>query len=231
MSAVECLAMHLYDEPEAPSVRCRTPVDRALETTALWCLEKRPAHRPQSAEELKVALLEAVDRPSESELLARAVARTSTTREMRAAAAGLPPTRPVPRPGAEVGELRVLLVEPAARPFSESALPILRAQGGEVLVVRRGAREALEQVPPAIEAVVVDIRTGAQEALDAIEAWLRGGGLAACALLVVGPDDAMDAMTRALSIGVADYVPASDLSRLAKKLARAVRRHKRPAAS
>ncbi|MCA9517180.1 MAG: serine/threonine protein kinase [Myxococcales bacterium] len=223
-SAVECLAMHLYDEPEPPSSRCRVPIDRALETTALWCLEKNPLNRPQSADELKVALQEAVDRPSESELLARAIAQTATSREARAVAAGIAPTRPAPRPGQEVGDLRVLLVEPYGVPFAESALPVLRAQGGDVLVVRRPVHAALEHVPAATQAVVVDIRDDAHRALDAVGAWLAAGGAGAAPVVVVGADDAMDAMTRALSVGVADYVPASDLT----KLARAVRRHQRP---
>jgi serine/threonine-protein kinase len=225
VSPVECLAMHLYDEPVPPSQRARGPVDKALETTALWCLEKAPENRPQTIDEVKVALLEAIDRPSDGAMLARALEETTRRREERAAAAGIADTERVARPLVAAG-LEVLVLQCAGVDFGRSACTTLRSQGASCEL-----GESLD-VPPVFEsgrtdAVVVDIRSEPAAMLDTLASWLAGGVLGGRPLVVVGPDDDMSAMTRTLTIGGADYVPESDLARLPKKLTRAVRRRKR----
>jgi len=223
-SPVECLAMHLYDEPVPPSQRSKAAVDRALETTALWCLEKKPENRPQSIDEVKVALLEALDQPSDGAMLARAIEETTRRRDARATAAGILPTVRSERVQVSAG-LEVLVLQPAGVEFSASALTVLRSQGATCL-----QGDALD-VPPALaegqtDAVVVDIRTRAKVALDTVGWWLESDALGGRPVLLVGPDDDMNAMTRALTMD-ADYVPESDLAKLPKRLNRALKRSRR----
>ncbi len=222
-SPVECLAMHLYDEPDTPTARARNPVNKALEATALWCLEKKPEHRPQSADELKVALLEALERPGESEALRRAAEMTAMNRLARAKAAGITETRREERPATRLG-FDVLLFE--STDAGPDTARVLRAQGCECRTV--GALD----VPPALEdgavdGVVVDIRNREGAALDALAWWLESEALGKRPVIVVGPDGDFSAMTRALEVGAADYVPEGDLTKLGKKLSRAVRRGRR----
>ncbi|HEY8944854.1 MAG TPA: hypothetical protein VIM73_11360, partial [Polyangiaceae bacterium] len=55
-SVVEVCGHHLHTVPEAPSRRLGKPLPEDLEKLVLACLEKDPARRPQSAEELGTAL-------------------------------------------------------------------------------------------------------------------------------------------------------------------------------
>lgn len=224
-SPVECLAMHLYDEPVPPSQRARGSVDKALETTALWCLEKAPENRPQTIDEVKVALLEALDRPSDGAMLARALEETTRRREQRAEAAGIAETSRVARPLIAAG-LEVLVLQSPGVDFGHSATTTLRSQGASC-ELGEGLGTPPVFAPGRTDAVVVDIRPNAAATLDTLAAWLASGVLGGRPLIVVGPDDDMTAMTRTLSIGAADYVPESDLAKLPKKLSRAVKRRKR----
>lgn len=225
-SPVECLAMHLYDEPIPPSKRARHTVDRALETTALWCLEKKPENRPQSVDDLKVALQESIDRPDDGAMLAAALQQTTMSRDARVHAAGVPTSTRIERPAVDAG-LSVIVYQPDDMEFSGSAATVLRSQA--VTCDLRG--EALA-APPALEdgevdAVIVDIRGREQASLDTLAWWLTSAALGTRPVLVVGGDESFDAMTRALEIGAADYVPESNLTKLPKKLGRAVRRTKK----
>jgi eukaryotic-like serine/threonine-protein kinase len=56
-NAIELCAAHLRDSPEAPSVRLGAPVVPALESLLLSALTKDPAARPESAREMRRALL------------------------------------------------------------------------------------------------------------------------------------------------------------------------------
>jgi len=220
-SPVECLAMHLYDEPVAPSQRSRQGVDKGLETLALWCLEKKPENRPQSIDEVRVALLEALDQPSDGVLLAAALHETGKRRDARAAAAGIADTTRQERPLSCAG-LQVAVYQSEDVAFSGSAVTVLRAQGAGCTV---GARLEVPSGP--FDGLVVDIRGRETTALDVVAGWLADGAVGGRPIVVVGPDDDMAAMTRTLSIGAADYVPESDLAKLPKKLVRALRRGKR----
>jgi serine/threonine-protein kinase len=59
-SALQTMVMHVREAPPAPSSRTEQPVPDALDRIVLACLEKDPAGRPQSVDEL-AALLEACD--------------------------------------------------------------------------------------------------------------------------------------------------------------------------
>ena len=55
-SPVGMLVHHLKTPPQPPSLRTELPIPAALEEILMRCLEKDPARRPQSAEELSSAL-------------------------------------------------------------------------------------------------------------------------------------------------------------------------------
>ncbi len=49
------LVMHLKEEPVPPSQRTEMEIPAAVELVIMRCLEKDPAHRPQTADELSRA--------------------------------------------------------------------------------------------------------------------------------------------------------------------------------
>jgi serine/threonine-protein kinase len=55
-SAAKLIADHVYATPRRPSERARSKIPADLERVVLCCLEKKPADRPQSAEELSELL-------------------------------------------------------------------------------------------------------------------------------------------------------------------------------
>jgi serine/threonine-protein kinase len=55
-TALRTMVMHLNEEPVPPSQRTEIEIPAALEQIIMQCLEKDPAHRPQTAEELSMAL-------------------------------------------------------------------------------------------------------------------------------------------------------------------------------
>ena len=55
-TAMRTMVMHLNEEPVPPSQRTEMEIPAALEQIIMQCLEKDPAHRPQTAEELSRAL-------------------------------------------------------------------------------------------------------------------------------------------------------------------------------
>jgi serine/threonine-protein kinase len=55
-TALRTMVMHLNEEPVPPSQRTEIEIPAALEQIIMQCLEKDPAHRPQTTEELSMAL-------------------------------------------------------------------------------------------------------------------------------------------------------------------------------
>jgi serine/threonine-protein kinase len=55
-SAMRTMVMHLNEEPVPPSQRTEMEIPAGLEQIIMQCLEKDPAHRPQTADELSKAL-------------------------------------------------------------------------------------------------------------------------------------------------------------------------------
>jgi len=55
-TAMRTMVMHLNEEPVPPSQRTEMEIPAALEQIIMQCLEKDPAHRPQTTEELSMAL-------------------------------------------------------------------------------------------------------------------------------------------------------------------------------
>lgn len=214
---MEVLTKQLYDEPDPPSKRTRHPIPRELEQVVLWPLQKAPGNRPQSASELRAALLRAMDTPS------RRVGRPTGEdvqsffdRERRADAAGfLPVTSRTSSDLMPAGHM-VLVIEPDDVLFDRSATAVLRSQGALV-------RTSSQLEPPGLaEAVVIDVRKDAPAGVSAIGAARATFGNAV--IIVVGPDEDFTSMTRALELQIADYIPESLLPSLPRKLHRAVER-------
>lgn len=217
-SPIEVFAMHLYDEPIPPSKRSRRPISQALESAALWCLEKQPDRRPETVRQLRLDILEAID-ASKEEALETRLAQRILSRDMRADALGSPITkrrqlsqRPL--------DITVLLHQPVELPFDISAVPVLGAR--DVVCFRDWDLAELPEIAydGTIQAIVVDARGHETEVLDTVSTWRRPN----VPVIIIGPDDNFDAMQRALGLGVADYLPASLLSTLPKRIIRAIRR-------
>ncbi len=248
---MEILTRQLYDEPDLPSRRALQPVSRELERVIMWTLQKQPAKRPQSASELKAALLAALDpgnvrsdRPSSEEVQAL------FDREARAGAAGIaaPPVRTTADFMPTTAE--IVVVASADGPFDQSAVAVLRAQGSNVrsapdfesaMGSPSGLRPEAMRSPSGLrpeamgspsglrpEAIVVDVRGDAQTGLRRLaEALARLPWLGRATIVVVGPDDDFAVMARALELQSAEYVPASLIATLPRKLHRALERARR----
>jgi len=220
---MEILTKQLYDEPEPPSRRALRPVPRELEQLILWTLQKVPEKRPQSAAELKAALLATRDpssrrseRPSSEEV------QVLFDREARAGAAGIAP--PPARKTADYAPTpaEILVVAAAGTTFDLSAVAVLRAQGSTV-------RTALDfESSEKNEGIVVDVRDDPTAGLRLLaDALVRLPWLTRATVVVVGPDDDFTVMARALELQSAEYVPASLLPTLPRKLHRALDRARR----
>jgi len=71
-SPVKTIVDHVRTPPVPPSQRCELPIPAALDEVILWCLEKRPADRPQTADELAARLSTLAPEPPWSDADARA---------------------------------------------------------------------------------------------------------------------------------------------------------------
>ncbi len=78
---------------------------------------------------------------------------------------------------------------------------------------------------------MVDLRANPAAILEQLARDLTTN-LLGCAVVVVGDDDTMDIMTRALELGCSDYIPSSQLkSKLIRRVQKAARRLTRRASS
>jgi hypothetical protein len=111
---VEVCAWHMYEKPEPPSARVKTPIPASLEQLVLKCLEKDPAKRPQSAAELVEALDAATDIPPWT----AADARAAWSREPKASANAA---------GSAAGSAGEADLAEGERPSDDSAVPASRA--------------------------------------------------------------------------------------------------------
>jgi len=228
-SQTDIIIQHMFSEPPRPSEIARNvAIDPLLERLALQALSKNPANRPQTALAFRDALLAVVGRAPRPILPERDPEERQLSQQDRAArarAAGIPETPAETRKLAAPGtapELTAVVVEPPTA-FADSLTAVLRAQGFEVTPVA-DLSAAVGVVPRAGRAVlVVDIRGAALPLLDRLAA-LRAEGRIAAPVVVVGPEDSLAPMTRALELGVSDYVPESVV---VARLPRAVQRARR----
>ncbi len=224
-SPVDVLAKHLYDEPDSPSDRVRFDIDKRIESCAMWALQKDPDNRPQNAAELRGALERTSSDNATSSIELILTDRQMMKREERQAAVGITNTRRSSRVNSKLGH-KVLVFQAPDIDFNTSCVAVLRAQGLVCGTLVSLAKPPDFQAMPA-DALVVDLRGEGPGILDTLQQWLQLDSLGGRPILVVGPDDSFGTMTRALEIGAADYVPESMLSKLPKKVHRAVRRSER----
>jgi len=125
-SFAELITHHLVTVPEAPS-RHR-PMPRALEQVIMRCLDKDPAQRPQSAEELgkllEAALATAGDEAGTAPIAPAAQAAQAAQAPATADAAEAPPDTLAPPPGRTASDLTI---QPA-----RSRTPLLLVAAGTV---------------------------------------------------------------------------------------------------
>ncbi len=220
--SMEILTKQLYDDPEPPSRRALQPIPRELEQAILWAMKKAPANRPQCAADLKAALLAVMEQPhKKSDRPTNDEVQVLFDRQARAEAAGIapPPTRAtadfIPSPD----EIPVVALGNVA--FDHSAVAMLRANGVKVRIET--------EIAPCVgaAALVLDMRGDATglERLAQAHAWLPW--LATTTVVVVGPDDDFAAMSRALELQAAEYIPESLIATLPRKLHRAMERARR----
>lgn len=227
-TSMEVLTMQLYDEPVRPSLKVSHAIPRELEQVVMWCLQKAPANRPQHCGELRAAL-QRVATPISSPSSRPALDTSALLdREGRAQAMGIAPPKAASSDGAPDGQ-RVLLVEPETTTFGESVAAALRSQGAMVKVAASlpAAGEAGASSPDAatdVEAIVVDVTRSGAPGVLALKGAIAALGVP---VLVVGPDEDFDAMAKALELGAADYVPSGQRETLARKVRKAVERHKK----
>ena len=202
----ELIVKQIFEDPQPPSERAPAGVaiHPTLEALVLRLLHREPDQRPADAAAAGAELEGALEQMASGD-----------------PGDGSPLAPPAPDELARhLGQL-VLSVEPD-RPFTESLTALLRFHGYEV--VRTEKLEKLAKDGLDVDVVVVDLRDDPEGLLTRLERM----ALPACPLLAVGPDDAVDQMTRALQLGLYLYVPASQVGRrLPKALKKALRRAKK----
>ena len=224
---IDLMVKTLLSVPTPPSKR-RTDLDinELLESLALQALAKRTEARPVSATEFRERLQAAIEPGAGRPKSARATAAGGGLggRAARAAAARLKtvPTR-VTEAGASL-TVAVAVVEPA-----DDAITTLTAR------TRRAGfhAEQFDSVDAALEAtaatpgiLVVDVRSAPRAELERLAARLGAGGLREGDLLAVGPVD-FEIMSRALELGVKNYLPEAKLDSVLPKTIRRLARRRR----
>lgn len=231
----DVVVKHCFEEPPTPSsLNPQANIHPSLESAALWALSKAPEARPPTAQafadELRAAL-DLVERNVHDPLRSRKAALPTGGRLARGAALGLDkaaaqaPTQ-VQSP-ADTG--LVLVCETRGEAFASSLTACLRAQGHTVEIVEELTNLRARAQASGASIAVVDLRSDPTEILNALAEDANGLTLTELGVIAVGPDDAMPLMTRALELGVGDFVPASlvnsKLGARVSKLARRRRRH------
>ncbi len=222
-SPLAVLVKHLYIEPGRPSHRApETPVHSGLEEVCLRVLSKLPQDRYQTAAEMRLALGQAM---AGGNRFIQKPGIKKMSRAERAETLGISNVATKAATATDAAELRVLSVRACQTDFSSSPNAVMRAFGLDVEEEER--LEDIGLLAPRFHAIVVDLRPDPAEAMIGVEAGLETWELDGRPVIVLGPDDEFATMQQALSIGVADYVPVSKVSKLPKTLRRAVRRYRR----
>lgn len=211
---------HMLHDPPPPS-EVAPALHGAFDEVVFAAMQKSPEARPASAGELKARLLDAFDqaegRVSDAhrrKSAAYAGDRAHRSQAIRAVAGAAPSAKPA--------EGTVVVIGDGDEPSGESPTTHLELAGYRVL--RALGLDELDSGGEA-RAVVVDLGADAAGGLEALAPKLEHGKLAGRPVVVVGPDAAIEQMSRALELELAAYVPRSKLQkRLAKTIRRALKR-------
>ena len=229
-SPTDILLMHMFNEPEPPSkTNPRAEVPAVLEEIALRSLAKDPEDRPAGAHELARLLREAEASNYEKapagqrRLTVRRRMVEMDDRQARADALNIPET-PREQGEAPAPETFSVLVVETPRVFSDSLTVMLRREAFNAAgpCSLDQARVRLKRFHP--DVVVVDLAAGPEEILEQLQSRLDQGCLDGVPVVVVGPARSVSAMTRALELGIADYLPREGMvARLPRSLRRLTR--------
>ena len=224
----------LYLEAPPPSeARPELTLPEGLEAFVMALMAKAPELRPATAADacarLRAVQEQAAAGPDEAEQAQRR-ALLLGDRQERATAFGLPERAAETQTGAAVrppDEETLAVVESINDP-TRSTTVALRAEG--YLVAHFPNTAALLREAPGgwAAGIIVVLDPPAEANLE----LLREQGLFALsdksAVVVVGPDDSFEIMTRALELGAADYLPEADVRRvLRRSVERLLRRRRR----
>jgi hypothetical protein len=202
--------------PPSRRVPVGVKVPPALERLALRAMSKQAAARPTSAAEFRSILLTALGTGDEEPKRGTPADIGRLDRASRVAAVALGVPTPRARP---VKLSHVLVLEP-----DPQGLHSLTALTRALVARAEHAESAAEASPEGVDVVVASVPSErpAREVLRELVSWAGDADV-----LAVGPSD-MVTMTAALELGVADYVPHSQVAAaLQKKLARVLKRRAR----
>jgi serine/threonine protein kinase len=225
-SHLALMMQQLVAQPEPPSTRNpRLQISPVLEELALRSLSKAPEQRPQSAEQFREQLMSALQ---ESELpRAQNIAVQTMTRAQRAEAMGLPQvlSKHIIRAPTAFAE-HVFLVVERVNHYQESTIMQMWANGFTVkhCASIHEAIAEIEQLQPV--GIAVDLSPDPEPLFSTLQRVLQAEVLQqkSIPIMVIGPDDSFDLMTRCLTSGIFDYIPISQLAqKLPKSFRRAIR--------
>lgn len=218
-NATDIMLKQMFSEPDPPSAaNTFATIPWPFDDFTMHALQKSPDLRPRDAADFRAKLHEAL------ELTRSGVSREDSprkdalegTRSTRADFAEIPDFTlgDMTAPLGTTAPLSVLVVE-AVEDFSDRAATLLRAKGFRVAPLDAVAtpdelKTTLDEAPPA-DALIVDLRPEALAILELLGQELDAGGtIRGMRLLVVGGDDDFGAMTKALELGILEYVPAAE---------------------
>lgn len=226
-SLMAIMMQQLFAEPIPPTHRkggVNTPP--YLEELVMEALSKNPEERPASVADFSAALTPEEGAHADSKR--GGASAHFASRDVRASAVGIPHLsgRIVRSPTKFADVLFLVLEQPEH--YSESFTMHMWSNGFTVkqLTTFEEAVQEVQQLHPA--ALVVDLRPDPEGLFGRLEEALSIQALGDCAAVVIGPDDAFEQMTRALEIGVFDYVAdTSARKKLPKSLRRIARKKAR----
>ena len=225
----ETMLQHIFAPPDLPSTRTDQPVPPPLEALVMWMLSKDPSARPDDAatlrRELDHAFAEVRGEVEKSNQRARFM--SNADRHLRADSVGLPTFNTLePNSTEDTQALHVFVIEPSGQTFSTSLIGQLRANGHQPFSAESIATLVDDQSAQRADVIVVDARQNTQALLEEVASSIdEAGRCNGLPLVIVGPDDDLVPMTKALELGVAGYVPSSKLvSKLSSTVEKASRR-------
>lgn len=228
-SLMAIMMQQLFAEAIPPSQRKGgADAHPLLEALAMKALSKDANERPATIQEFAEALRELHTNPNAGKR-AGSISVGHATREARASAMGIPHlSGRIVRAPTKFAEVLFLVVENPEH-YAESYTMHMWSNGFTVKQVETYEAAKAEIVDTQPAAIVVELASQHESTFAHIEADLQSGGLGGCEIAVIGPEDSFDLMTRALEIGVFDYVPESSArQKLPKSLRRIARKKTRP---
>lgn len=223
----EILVKHLYEDPLPPNERNPSvTVHPRLSEIAMMCLKKNPEHRPNTAAELSLLVENALNSNPYVDLPVRTQKKISRLERALDQGLQLPAAPTLVMNQVEIEDVAILVVERISE-FDESATALLRANGFSVSHIQDIDAIFESTQSNAAHVIVLHIFDAPEKMLENLNAVLNDTKISASNIIVVGPADSFQAMSRALELGVADYIPLPSLSsKLVKSVVRVSKRRR-----